>query len=298
MLDNKEKIYDTAIVGCGPAGLSAAINLKIRNMEFIMLGVEFCTPKLYKAENVDNYLGFYNISGEELRATFLEHARKMGIEIQNNKIDNIYFQGDYFTLISRNIEFKAHSVIIAVGVSNEKYLPGEEKLLGSGVSYCATCDGALYRGRNVAVVSFTEDGVEEAEYLSELAENVFFIPQYEFNGKFLVNNIKVINKKVQKINGELRVESLTLENSELDIDGVFVLRELTPPDKLLFGLEVDNKHIKVNEQMETNIPGAFAAGDCTGLPYQLARAVGQGQVAGLNAANFVRKKKKLITKTT
>jgi len=298
MLDNKEKIYDTAIVGCGPAGLSAAINLKIRNMEFIMLGVEFCTPKLYKAENVDNYLGFYNISGEELRATFLEHARKMGIEIQNNKIDNIYFQGDYFTLISRNIEFKAHSVIIAVGVSNEKYLPGEEKLLGSGVSYCATCDGALYRGRNVAVVSFTEDGVEEAEYLSELAENVFFIPQYEFNGKFLVNNIKVINKKVQKINGELRVESLTLENSELDIDGVFVLRELTPPDKLLFGLEVDNKHIKVNEQMETNIPGVFAAGDCTGLPYQLARAVGQGQVAGLNAANFVRKKKKLITKTT
>lgn len=298
MLDNKEKIYDTAIVGCGPAGLSAAINLKIRNMEFIMLGVEFCTPKLYKAENVDNYLGFYNISGEELRATFLEHARKMGIEIQNKKIDNIYFQGDYFTLISRNIEFKAHSVIIAVGVSNEKYLPGEEKLLGSGVSYCATCDGALYRGRNVAVVSFTEDGVEEAEYLSELAENVFFIPQYEFNGKFLVNNIKVINKKVQKINGELRVESLTLENSELDIDGVFVLRELTPPDKLLFGLEVDNKHIKVNEQMETNIPGVFAAGDCTGLPYQLARAVGQGQVAGLKVANFVRKKKKLITKTT
>lgn len=294
MLNTQEKIHDVAIVGCGPAGLSAAINLKIRNMDFILLGVDFCTPKLYKAEKVNNYLGFNNISGQELRDSFLKHSEEMGIGILNNKVDNIYHQGDYVTLVSRDTTYNAYSVIMAVGISNEKYLPGEEELLGSGVSYCATCDGALYRGKNVAVVSYNDEGIEEAEYLAELVENVYFIPQYDFQGKFEEDNIMVINDKVKRIDGKFKVESINLDNSRLDIDGVFIFREVTPADKLLFGLEIENKHIKVNDQMETNLPGVFAAGDCTGLPYQLARAVGQGLTAGLNAATFARRKKKEI----
>ncbi|MFW5972238.1 MAG: NAD(P)/FAD-dependent oxidoreductase [Bacillota bacterium] len=296
MTNNNEKIHDVAIVGCGPAGLSAAINVKIRNLDFILLGVEFCTPKVYKAEEVNNYLGFHKISGEELRENFLDHVKEMGIEIKNSKVDNIYFQGDYYTLVSRDKTYNAYSIILAVGVSNAKYLPGEEDLLGSGVSYCATCDGALYRGKDVAIVTYTDEGIEEAEYLAELVNNVYFIPQFDFDGEFEYDNIKIINDRVEKINGDMKVENLDLSKLSLDVDGVFIYREVIPPDKLLFGLEIEDGHIKVNTQMETNLPGAFAAGDCTGIPYQLSRATGQGQIAGLNAATFARKKKKEIEK--
>ncbi len=292
MLNKEQKIHDLAIVGCGPAGLSAAINVKIRNLDFVLLGVDFCTPKLYKAEKVNNYLGFHNISGQELRKNYLNHVKEMDIEINQGKVDNIYQQGDYYTLVSRDITYKAYSIILAVGVSNAKYLPGEEDLLGSGVSYCATCDGALYRGKDVAVVSYTDEGIEEAEYLAELVENLYFIPQFKFDGEFEAENISIINEKVEKINGEMKVENLVLTNSTLDLDGVFIFREVTPPDKLLYGLDIENKHIKVNEQMETNLPGVYAAGDCTGIPYQLSRVVGQGQIAGLNAATYTRKKGK------
>lgn len=292
MLNEKQKIHDVAIVGCGPAGLSAAINVKIRNLDFVLLGVDFCTSKLYKAEEVNNYLGFHNISGQELRKNYLNHVKEMGIEINQGKVDNIYNQGDYYTLISRDTTYKAYSIILAVGVSNTKYLPGEENLLGSGVSYCATYDGALYRGKDVAVVAYTDEGIEEAEYLAELVEKVYFIPQFDFDGEFEADNITIINEKVEKINGEMKVENLVLTNSTVDLDGVFILREVTPPDKLLYGLNIENKHIKVNEQMATNLSGAYAAGDCTGIPYQLSRAVGQGQIAGLNASTYARKKRK------
>ncbi len=292
MLIEDQKIHDVAIVGCGPAGLSAAINVKIRNLDFVLLGVDFCTPKLYKAEKVNNYLGFYNISGQELRKNYLNHVKEMGIEINQGKVDNIYDQGDYYTLTSRDTSYKAYSIILAVGVSNAKYLPGEEDLLGSGVSYCATCDGALYRGKDVAVVAYTNEGIEEAEFLAELVEKVYFVPQFDFAGEFEADNITIINEKVEKINGEMKVENLVLANSTVDLDGVFILREVTPPDKLLYGLDIENKHLKVNEQMETNLPGVYAAGDCTGIPYQLSRAVGQGQIAGLNASTYARKKRK------
>ncbi len=292
MLKEEQKIHDIAIVGCGPAGLSAALNVKIRNLDFVLLGVDFCTPKLYKAEEVNNYLGFHNISGQELRKNYLNHIKEMGIEIIQGKVDNIYNQGDYFTLVSRDTTYNAYSIILAVGVSNTKYLPGEEDLLGSGVSYCATCDGALYRGKDVAVVTYTDEGIEEAEYLAELVKNVYFIPQFDFNGEFEADNITIINEKVKKINGEMKVDNLILANSTVELDGVFIFREVTPPDKLLYGLDIENKHIKVNEQMETNLPGIYAAGDCTGIPYQLSRAVGQGQIAGLNASTYARKKRK------
>jgi len=292
MSNEEQKIHDIAIVGCGPAGLSAALNVKIRNLDFVLLGVDFCTPKLYKAEEVNNYLGFHNISGQELRKNYLNHIKEMGIEIIQGKVDNIYNQGDFFTLISRDTTYNAYSIILAVGVSNTKYLPGEEDLLGSGVSYCATCDGALYRGKDVAVVTYTDEGIEEAEYLAELVENVYFIPQYEFAGEFEADNITIIKENVTKINGEMKVDNLVLANSIIELDGVFIFREVTPPDKLLYGLDIENKHIKVNEQMETTLPGVYAAGDCTGIPYQLSRAVGQGQIAGLNASTYARKKRK------
>ncbi|MFW6036183.1 MAG: NAD(P)/FAD-dependent oxidoreductase [Halothermotrichaceae bacterium] len=290
---SQEKIYDVAVVGCGPAGLSAAVNMKIRNMDFIIFGSEICSPRLHKAEKVNNYLGYFDITGEEMMDKFVSHAENMNISINQEKVDQIFNQGDFYTLVTRNETYNAYSLILALGVSNEKYLNGEEKLVGGGVSYCATCDGALYKGKDVAVVAYNEEGIEEAEYLSELVNKVYFVPMYdEFDEDIEGDNVEIIQNKVVAINGENKVESLELEGKEIDVDGVFIFRQVTPPDKLMFGLELEGPHIKVDGDMAANFPGVFAAGDCTGVPYQLSRAVGQGQVAGLNASSYARKKRR------
>lgn len=295
MEKNKDGINDIAIVGCGPAGLSAAVNISIRKKSLLFLGAEICSPKLYRAEKVNNYLGYYNLSGEELMKKFITHIAEMEIEIRHSRIDNIYLQGDYYTLISKDKTYHAYSLVLAPGVSNNKYLPGEEKLLGSGVSYCATCDGGLYRNKNVAVITYTEEGIEESEYLAEIVDTLYFIPCFKFNGSFKFPNIKVIKDRPLGIEGDVRVKGLRLKKQTIELDGVFILRDVTPADKLLYGLALDEKgHIKVDKNMATNLPGVYAAGDCTGTPYQLARAVGQGQVAGLNAVTYVHRKKRNI----
>lgn len=293
MNDSREDttIHDLAIVGCGPAGLSAAVNASITKTDFMIFGSEFCSPKMYKAPKINNYLGFYDLKGGELRNSFLDHVKRMGIELNQSKIDTIFPQEDYYTLLARDAIYHAYSVILAVGVSHTKYLDGEEQYLGRGVSYCVTCDGPLFRGRTVAVIAYTEEGIEETESLAQMVEKVYFLPQFDFDGE-LPSNINVIESKPSVIKGEAFVKKLELDNKTLDVDGVFIYREVTPPDKLIPVLELDGHHIKVNQDMETNHPGVYAAGDCTGTPYQLAKAVGQGQIAALNVAKYVREKKR------
>ena len=286
----EEKIHDIAIIGCGPAGLSAAVNASIRNTDLIVLGAKTYSPKLHKAPEVNNYLGIFDVSGKELMQKYLDHAEKMGITVNKAKIDNIYYDGNHYTLISSEQSYKAYALILALGVSNTKYLPGEEDFIGKGVSYCATCDGPLFKGKKVAVIAYSKEGIEEAEYLADIADSVYLLPQFDYqdNPK---NNINIINEKPEKIIGDNLVESIKLDNSKLDVDGIFIIREVTPPDKLLMNLKLNDNHIAVNNNMETNLPGVYAAGDCTGTPYQISRATGQGQTAGLNAASFARKKK-------
>lgn len=284
--------YETAIVGCGPAGLSAAINAKIRNKDLVLLGVEFCTPKLHAAPLVENYLGFPAISGEKLREAFLGHAHHMGIDILHARVDSIIPDGEGFTLVTKEGNFSAQTVVLATGVAVTKYLPGERELVGRGVSYCATCDGPLYRGRRVAVLAWEKEAEEEANYLAELAGEVYFLPQYEGELAGLDPKITVIRDEPVAITGEQRVSSLQLKGQELKVDGIFISRETTPTEQLLLGLEMEGPHIKVNRQMETSIPGVFAAGDCTGKPYQLAKAVGEGLVAAQSAVRYLDAKKR------
>ncbi|HLV09228.1 MAG TPA: FAD-dependent oxidoreductase [Halanaerobiales bacterium] len=290
-MSTEKKVYDVAIVGCGPAGLSAAVNAKARNLDFIILGSEFCSPKMYKAPEINNYLGFFEVSGEELRQAFLKHVKAMEIKYKREKVDNIFNQGQYYQLISRENIFKANSLVLGVGVSNEKYLKGEERLLGRGVSYCATCDAPLYREKNVAVIAYTEEGIEEANYLTEIAKNVYFIPEFDINSSSVLE-AEIIEDKPIAILGDNLVTGVKLENREIDVDGAFIYREVTPPEKLLPGLNTIEKHIEVDENMATNLDGVFAAGDCTGKPYQLGKAVGQGQIAALSAGSYVYQKKK------
>ncbi len=278
--------YDIAIIGTGPAGLSAAINAKIRNKSIILFGNKELSNKLIKAPKVNNYLGFYDFTGQELKAQFQKHIDFMNIDIISEKINAIYAMGTHFTLMVNEKMYEAKSVIIATGMEYTKPLKGEEEFLGKGVGYCATCDAPLYRGKTVTIIGYNKEAEEEANYVSELSNKLYYVPMYE--GSYnLKENIEIVKDRPLEIRGEDRVKNLMLKNKEITTDGVFVLKDSVAPNQLVPGLEMNNGHIKVDIDMKTNISGCFAAGDCAGKPYQYIKAAGQGQIAALNAVAYL-----------
>lgn len=277
--------YELAIIGCGPAGMAAALNAKIRKRDFIVMGSEFCSPKLSKAPRIDNWLGFPEIGGEELRQRFLNHLDEMEIPIVTFKVTNVY-PGPPFTLLGKDRSIEADAVILATGVSVSKLFPGEAELLGRGVGYCATCDGPLYKDKKVAILSYTKEGEDEANFMADICAKVYYIPYYN-DLLHLDQRVEVKKSKVSGILGSQGVEFLKLEEEELAVDGVFIMRETLPAEQLISGLEMEEGAIKVNHKLETNIPGLFAAGDCTGQPYQLIKAAGEGGTAALHAVKYL-----------
>ena len=286
--------YDIAIVGSGPAGLSAAINAKIRNKNIIVFGNENLSNKLVKAPEINNYLGFPEISGEELKDKFKEHIDNMGIEISNHKITNIYAMGDYFALMSGQNMFEATTVILATGVQYGKPIKGEEEYLGRGVGYCATCDAPLYKDKKVAIIGYNKEAKEEANFLNEIASKTYFIPMYKNDSLMresneLDNSIEVINDRPVQIKGENLVNKVSFKEKEIDVDGVFVIKDSASPKSLVPGIETEGPHIKVDINMQTSITGCFAAGDCAGKPYSYIKSAGQGQIAAINAVSYLDK---------
>ena len=278
--------YDIAIVGSGPAGLSAALNAKIRNKSFIIFGHKDLSNKLIKAPKINNYLGFYGSNGSELKDMFLEHINKMGIKITEERVNNIYAMGDYFALMVNDKMYEATSVILATGMEYNKPIKGEVELLGKGVGYCATCDAPLYRDKVVSIVGYNKEAEEEAKYVSELASKVYYVPMYKDNYD-IGENVEVIEEKPVEIIGEGKVSSLKLQNTELQTDGVFVLKDSISPGQLVPGLEIVDGHINVDREMKTNISGCFAAGDCVGKPYQYIKSAGEGNIAALSAVKYL-----------
>jgi thioredoxin reductase (NADPH) len=280
------KRYDIAIIGSGPAGLSAAINAKIRNKDIIVFGYRDLSTKIVKAPRIDNYLGFYNITGRELKDRFQEHISSMGIDILYERINNVYAMGDYFCIMINDRMYEAKAVIIATGIEYTRPLKGEEEFLGRGVGYCATCDAPLYRGKTVTVIGYNKEAEEEANYVSELAAKLYYVPMYKGHYE-LREGIEVIQDKPLEINGGDRVNKLILRSGEISTDAVFVLKDSIAPNQLVPGLQMEDGHIKVDRNMRTNIMGCYAAGDCTGKPYQYLRAAGEGQTAALNAVLYI-----------
>ena len=283
-------MFDVAIIGGGPAGLSAALNLKIRNKSFILLGGTEKVTGLMKAPQIDNYLGFMEISGTDMLEAFKKHAEHMGIEIKHEKVQNILNMGDYFGINAGVNIYEAKTIILATGHGKAKYMPGEKEFLGKGVGYCATCDGPLYKNKPIAMISENQEGEEEANYLSEICSEVFYIPTYRSEPK-LRENIKLFREKVTGIKGDgKKVYSLTTDQRELKVDAVFIIRNVIPVNQLIEGLELYEGSIRVDKDMATSIKGVFACGDCAGKPYQIAKAVGEGNVASLSAVKYLEKK--------
>ncbi|OPJ57246.1 NAD(P)/FAD-dependent oxidoreductase [Alkalithermobacter paradoxus] len=282
--------YDIAIIGSGPAGLSAAINAKVRNKNIIVFGSSNLSEKITKAPSVDNYLGLYNLTGEELKNVFKHHIEEMDIKITEERINNVYAMGDYFAIMANEKMYEASAVIIATGIEYTKPIKGEEEFVGKGVGYCATCDASLYRGKKVAIVSYNSEGEEEANFLVEIASKVYYIPMYK--SEYNINeNIEIIKDVPLEVRGDISIDSLVLKKSELDVDGIFFIKNSISPKYLVPGLELEYGHIKVDRNMQTNIKGCFAAGDCIGKPYQYIKAAGEGQVAALNAVSYLDNKK-------
>ena len=277
---------DIAIVGSGPAGISAALNAKIRNKTFKVFGTKEISPKLVKAHQINNYLGFYGKSGKEIRDEFAKHLEAMDIEITEEKINNIYSMGDYFALMGSKNTYEATTVILATGVNFGKPLKGEEEYLGRGVGYCATCDAPLYKDKIVTIIAYNKHEESEANFLAQVASKVYYIPMYKEEVE-VDESIEIIKDTPVEIVGEQFVQKLILKNNEIETDGLFILRDSISPGQLVPGLELDKNHVQVDRKMTTNLKGCFAAGDIVGIPYQYIKAAGEGNIAALSAVSYL-----------
>lgn len=282
------EIYDVAIIGAGPAGLSAALTARIRNLRVAVFEHIDFSRKLKRAKEVDNYLGLPHRTGEELMEEMATHALTDEVELIRQKVISI-FPGKTFTIACKESVYKARSVIIASGMTSGALFGGERELLGRGVSYCATCDGMFYRGKRVAVIAYGKEGESDASYLANLCQEVHYLPQYRMaDDRLRADCITVHTGEVpRRIEGTDSAEKLVTTKGEIAVDGVFILRESDPVANLVRGLALDGIHIAVDRQMRTNIDGLFAAGDATGKPYQVAKAVGEGLIAALSVADYL-----------
>ena len=283
--------YDIAIIGSGPAGLSAALNARIRKKSFIIFGSKNLSNKLEKAEKINNYLGFFNRSGKEIKEEFEKHIEAMDINITEEKVNNIYSMGKYFSIMVNEKIYEATTIILATGVNFGKPFKGEEEFLGRGVGYCATCDAPLYKEKVVTIISYNKQEEKEANFLATVASKVYYVPMYKEEAE-VDPSIEIIRDTPIEICGDKKANQLILKNSEIETDGIFILRDSISLGQLVPGLKLDGNHVEVDRKMQTNLKGCFAAGDIVGTPYQYIKAAGEGNIAALSAVAYIDEIKK------
>ena len=259
---------DILVIGGGPAGLSAAVTARARGRSVLVVSNPLEENPLWPAERVDNYPGLPAVSGAELLTQLRRHAERSGAEFLTGRALTSVRMGDAWYVSVGPDMYNANAVVLAAGVARGKKVPGEAEFLGRGVSYCATCDGMLYRGRPVAVVGYSDTARQEAEFLQKIGCSVTYFDRPRQCG----------------IQGTDRVASITCDGRTVPVEGVFILRPTMAPTEIFPGLAVEQGYVTVDRRMATNLPGLFAAGDCTGGPLQVSKAVGEGLIAGQSAA--------------
>lgn len=279
--------YDVAIIGTGPAGLEAAITAKVRNKKILLIGSADLSAKVEKAHTIKNYLGLPEISGVSMQEQFKKHLDELDIGITQDRVNTVYAMGNYFAIQGHADMYEASSVILACGMAVAKPFEGEMDYLGRGVSYCATCDGALYKGKSAVVIGYSKEDEKEASFLAEIAREVIYLPMYEEVVSLPDTVIIIRDAKIKNIEkGDMRM-ILNLENDRIEADGIFILRENVAPSQLVPGLEIENNQVVVKRNLSTNIAGLFACGDIAGPPYQYIKAAGEGNVAALSAVSYL-----------
>lgn len=264
--------FDTVIIGGGPAAASAALTLRARGKTVAVVSGGVNDIPLARSPHIANYPGMGTVSGRELLESMERQAEAAGAELIRGRATSVLNMGDSFGVAVGSDFCQGRTVILCTGMKAGDEFPGEKALLGRGVSYCVTCDGMLYRGKSVCLVGFTADTEEEAGLLRDMGCQVRLFT----------------DKKLKyAVEGDEKVTALRVGEESYPCEGVFILRRATAPDALLDGLEMDGPHVKTDASLATSVPGVFAAGDCVGAPYQVAKAVGDGNVAALSAARYL-----------
>lgn len=303
----EEKIYDCIIIGAGPAGLTAAVYASRANLATLMLERGIPGGQMANTEEVENYPGFDSILGPELSTKMFEHAKKFGAEYAYGDVTEIVNEGQIKIIKAGNKEYKTRSIIISTGAEYKKLgVPGEKELGGRGVSYCAVCDGAFFKEKNLIVVGGGDSAVEEGVYLTRFAKKVTIVHRRDqlraqkilqdraFNNEkidFIWNHtVKQINEKDGKVGSVTLVNTVDGSEQEVQADGVFIyigMVPLTAPFKSL-GIVNDQGYIVTNEKMETSIKGIFAAGDVREKELrQIVTATADGSIAAQSAQHYV-----------
>ena len=280
---------DIAIVGKGPAGWSCAMTARMRGLTATVIAPANDMGLLRTAERIDNYPGMPHISGNAMLASFREQALLLGAEECNGMVRQIMSTGESCMLLVENDVMEAKTVVLAMGAARAKLLPGEEELIGQGISYCATCDGMFYRGKRIAVLSSSDQGVEETSFLAGLASEIDYFSLKKHSMEGMRDNVRVVNEKPLSFARSDEGIVLQTDNAQHNYDGVFIFRSAMPLGMLLAELKTESSSIPVDRRMRTNLPGVFAAGDCTGRPYQVPKAVGEGNIAAISAAEYIAK---------
>jgi len=279
--------YDVIVLGSGPAGLAAAVAARGRGKTALVIGNRWQDSPLAKAEKIDNYLGLPGRSGYALMEEFQKHAEAAGVKFVIGRAISLMAWNGYTVTVGADM-YQGSALIMAPGVVRQTKFPGEQEYLGRGVSYCATCDGMLYRGKDVVVAGRTPDAPEEARFLQSIGCHVTYTAPRRPDT--LDEGIPFVPANRIAIKGEQMVNAVSLDGQDVPCAGVFVLRASLAPTDLLPSLETEGGYIRVDRAMRTNVEGVFACGDCTGAPLQVAKAVGEGHVAGLSACEYLDRK--------
>lgn len=303
----EEKIYDVIIIGAGPAGMTAAVYTSRGSLSTLMIERGVPGGQMANTEEVENYPGFETILGPELSTKMFDHAKKFGAEYAYGDIKEIIDGEEYKTVIAGSKEYKGRAIIIATGAEYRKLgAPGEKELGGRGVSYCAVCDGAFFKERELVVIGGGDSAVEEGVYLTRFASKVTIVhrrdelraqailQQRAFDNEKIdfiwSHTVKSINEKDGKVGSVTLVSTKTGEEQEFKTDGVFVYVGMIPLSKPFesLGITNENGYIETNELMETKIPGIFAAGDIREKKLrQIVTATGDGSIAAQTAQHYI-----------
>lgn len=283
-------MYDSIIIGKGPAGVSAAIYMQRSKLKSLIIGKD--GGSLGKTPLIENYYGFEEpIEGKELVSRGENQAKRLGAKITDEEVLKIEYDG-IFKVHTKNNIYEGKTVLLATGTSrNTPNIKGIKEYEGKGISYCAICDAFFYTGKDVAVLGSGDYAINEIKELLPMVNSVTMFT----NGKEPVQNrdieINEVTKKIKEVRGERRVQEVEFEdNTTMKIDGIFVAEGTASSTDFArkLGVLLDGKNIVVNENMQTNIKGLFAAGDCTGGLFQVSKAVYDGTKAGLGIINFLR----------
>lgn len=286
-------MYDVIIIGAGPAGISAGLYAKRANLNVLIIYKE--QAGLEKAEQIENYYGFENgITGKELYETGIRQAQNLGIDIKREEVINIQMEEkNEYKIITENGTYISKAVIFATG--NKKNVPkikGIKDFEGRGVSYCAVCDGFFYRNKDISVLGNGKYAISETNELINVANSITILTDGKDEPEIRSDKVKIDTRKIREVRGHKRIEEVDFEdNTKMKTDGLFVALGVAGSAEFAkkLGIITNKDRIVVNENMETNIPGIYACGDCTGGLLQISKAVYEGAKAGLQVVRYLKK---------